>query len=206
MAIFMVEMLGLKLMPNKIFSKYLDVLFQAPEFDLDVINGEDLMYVCTHGNYTSGGLDGWSPRDWSVLPLVAFNMLALLLNTIEKGHPWTSGVLHGKAALLTKDASKPAVAVDDFRALLMLALLNRKWAAVRLYRLTPWIVSWALEGMFAGVPGQAAEDAWWVMSLVMETALSAGLWVSGGAQSTSTSASTNFLVSLWPEFSAQPEC
>lgn len=115
--------------------KHQAVLFQAPEFDLCMSNGEDFIFVSTHGNYTSGGLDGWGPRDWSFLALAAFNILSLLLNTVESGHPWPSGVLHGKVALLTKHPSKPAHTVGDYRALLILALLYRKWAAVRLYRL-----------------------------------------------------------------------
>ena len=69
--------------------------------------------------------------------------------------------------------------MDEYRVLLILSVLYRKWACVRVLRLAPWIQSWALEDMFAGVPGQAAEDAWWLTSLIMESALCKGLWVSG---------------------------
>ena len=35
--------------------------------------------------------------------------------------------------------------------------------------------------MFAGVAGQPAEDAWWIMAIVVEAALMAGPWVTGSA-------------------------
>ena len=54
--------------------------------------------------------------------------------------------------------------VSDSRVLFILWTVYRKWAAVRLYRLAPWIEGRCHEDMFARVPGKSAEDAWWLMA------------------------------------------
>ena len=104
-----------------------------------------------------------------------------LLNGIEAGLDWPTGLLHGRDAQLQKDPSKPAFEVGDWRNLLLLPVLYRKWGCVRFFRLHPWVMTWVMEGMFAGVPGHAAEDAWWIMSLVMESVLLSSQWVGGAA-------------------------
>ena len=45
----------------------------------------------------------------------------------------------------------------------------------------PWIDSWKLDGIFAGIPGQGAEDAWWLTSFTIEVARLSGSPLSGGA-------------------------
>ena len=45
----------------------------------------------------------------------------------------------------------------DLRILLILSIVYRRWASYRLQSLTPWISGWALEEMFAGIPGKGAE-------------------------------------------------
>eukprot|EP00973_Karenia_brevis_P034530 4763372-Karenia_brevis.AAC.1 len=49
-------------------------------------------------------------------------------------------------------------------------ILYRRWASVRLHDLEPWIQSWSLESMFAGIPGRSAEDAWYLTGLEAEAA------------------------------------
>ena len=104
--------------------KYDDHIFKGPAFDLGPVTGADLFYVCTHGNYTAGSLEGWSPRDFSIFPLYAFVVLAQLLNGIENGMRWPSGCLHAKSAFLVKDASKTPETISDFRVLLILSCLS----------------------------------------------------------------------------------
>ncbi len=74
---------------------------------MEPIDAEGLMQLSTTGPFSSGGLDGWAPHDWAVLPLIAFQWLAQLLNAIEAGHPWPSGVQHGRAVFLQKDPKNP---------------------------------------------------------------------------------------------------
>ena len=51
--------------------------------------------------------------------------------------------------------------VMSFRPLTIIVPINRRWASIRLKSMTQWIEEWALEEMFAGVPGQGAVDAWY---------------------------------------------
>ena len=51
--------------------------------------------------------------------------------------------------------------VMSFRPLTITVPIYRRWASIRLKSMTRWIEEWALEEMFAGVPGQGAVDAWY---------------------------------------------
>ena len=70
---------------SSFIKKFLPFLFQDTEFQVDPIEGPLLMELCTHGPFSSGGMDGWAPQDWAILPLQAFIWLAHLLTTIENG-------------------------------------------------------------------------------------------------------------------------
>ena len=48
------------------------------------------------------------------------------------------------------------------------AALYRKWAAIRLATLQPWINKWAMGEMYAGAGHQGAEDAWYAVAMQME--------------------------------------
>ena len=104
----------------------------------------------------------------------------MLLNGIEEGVSWPSGLLHGKASFLLKSDTLSADPLK-YHILLLLPTLYRRWGSTRLKQLKPWIDTWTLEGMYAGIPGQGAEDAWWLTSLIMESATLALEKLSGGA-------------------------
>ena len=88
----------------KFMSKYSQWLFRAPEFHVQPFSGQDLFDLCLVANKNSvGGLDGWSPADWSILPLECFSLLALLSVAIEEGADWPADSLHAKAAFLAKE-------------------------------------------------------------------------------------------------------
>ena len=125
-------------------------------------------------------MDGWAPADWALLPLKAFDQLAVLLNVIEEGAPWPEGVLHGKATFLCK-TPEPSLEALDYRILLILPLLYRRWASVRLANLRPWVASWSLDCMFAGIPGKGADEAWYESAVRVEHAKLHGNVISGAA-------------------------
>ena len=70
---------------GKFLDKYSKWLFSSDAFELGKLDPQDLMDVCVNGSMTAAGLDGWSPKDWSILPYEAFVDLALLLDAIEDG-------------------------------------------------------------------------------------------------------------------------
>ena len=129
---------------------------------------------------TSGGMDGWGPKDLTLLSPKAFMFLALLLDAVEAGHPWPNGVMHGKAAFLAKDEI-PSLDPMQYRILLILPILYRRWAGYRLKTLAPWIETWRLEEMFSGIRGAGAEDAWYSTAILAEYAKTHGFNITGGA-------------------------
>ena len=89
--------------------------------------------------------------------------LALLLNVIEDGADWPSSLLHAKAAFLSKDDDPLA-----YRILMLMPVLYRKWATTRLHDLRPWVSTWQVDGIYAGVEGYGADDAWYETAIQLE--------------------------------------
>ena len=98
----------------------------------------------------------------------------------RRGLPWPEGVLHGKATFLCK-TPEPSLEALDYRILLILPLLYRRWASVRLANLRPWVASWSLDCMFAGIPGKGADEAWYESAVRVEHAKLHGNVISGAA-------------------------
>ena len=115
-----------------------------------------------------------------MLPLSAFQLLADFLNRIEKEGRWPTNLAIAKAAFLHKDDPVNAGPLD-LRILLMVPSLNRRWASARLLAIDRWIKSWATSDMFAGLPGQGAQDAWYSTSILTEYLSCTGQQFSGGA-------------------------
>ena len=69
-------------------STYAPYVCTAPSTKLSPIQALNLMYTCTHTTQSASGMDTWTPKDFSCLPLFPFEWLAKLLNLIEEGRPW----------------------------------------------------------------------------------------------------------------------
>ena len=71
-----------------------------------------------------------------------------------------------RAAFLEKEpgSSDPL----DFRLLLIMSTFYRRWAALRLKQLMPWIMGWSLKEIFAGAEPQGACDATYGIGLMLE--------------------------------------
>ena len=112
------------------------------------------------------------------MPLVAAEWLAKLLNLVEKGAPWPSPTTWGKAFFLSK-TEEPSTDPMEYRILLILSRLYRRWASLRLRDLHGWIQQWQMPEMYAGVPGGGAELAWWHLSAINEDAHHSGADIAG---------------------------
>ena len=73
-----------------------------------------------------------------------------------------------------------AFVIFRFPAALFLCC-RRRWAGTRLRHLGPWIQSWMLDSMFAGVPDRSASDAWYLTGLEVEEATVLNKCLVGGA-------------------------
>ena len=67
------------------FSKYKEFLFQGPEAKLPALTAARLREVALGSQPTAAGVDGWSPADFKLLPLCAFETLVDILNIAESG-------------------------------------------------------------------------------------------------------------------------
>ena len=96
---------------------------------------------------------------WQHLSLNAAQALADLLNAIESGLEWPEPQYWGKAHIVAKD-DEASLSPKDYRILLVLQRLYRRWASIRLQHLSGWVTKWQLPEMYAGVKGGGADLAW----------------------------------------------
>ena len=89
---------------------------------------------CRHASNTAPGWDQWQRDDWKDLSDTAAQRLADLLNAIEQGLDWPEPVSHGRAHLLAKD-EVPSLSAMDYRLLLVLQRIYRRWGTMRLQHL-----------------------------------------------------------------------
>ena len=108
---------------------------------------------------SAGALDGWSPKELSHLSLLTCDVIAVMLNQIEQGEPWARSAMHAIVGFLEKEGAQVGK-VTSYRPLTITAPVYRAWATMRLEDMEGWVDSWALEEMYAGIPGKGAVDAW----------------------------------------------
>ena len=116
---------------------------------------------------TSAGLDQWTLADLRMLSPKAYESVAKMLNEIEGGKEWPRQMHTARAAFLPKDETNSQDPLE-YRVLLMLPAVHRKWAKTRLRHLASWVQEWQLDEMFAEVEGKGAADAAYIMTLRIE--------------------------------------
>ena len=140
-------------------------LFKQKTARIDQLQGEDLESTAAEMRESASGLDNWAPADLKMLPRIAYDQLAVMLNMIEAGTPWPEDIMKARAAFLatdSEDEQNPAA----YRVLLMLSAVYRLWSKTRLLHMQPWVASWALPEMYAGIEGRGAEDAAYTTGLL----------------------------------------
>ncbi len=71
------------------------------------IDPEHLYQPLVHSNRNSGGLDGWTPEDLTLISRSACALICQMLIQIEVGiMQWPKPVLTARAALMAKDSTK----------------------------------------------------------------------------------------------------
>ena len=64
--------------------------------------------------------------------------VADLYNLIEEEEPWPKGCTVAEVAFLPQDGAQEGEIISN-RLLLIMSVLYRKWAAIRLRRPSPWV-------------------------------------------------------------------
>ena len=155
-------------------------MHHASEYKLNRITGQRLFDLFATIPDTAGGMDGFGPSDMRLLSPHACDLLADLLHLIEQGAPWPDDLSKARAAYLAKDTQN----LDDcanYRVLMIMLVVYRAWAKIRLEDLQPWIQTWSTEEILAGTTNNGAEDAWWQSSIFFENATLQGKDYTGGA-------------------------
>ena len=101
---------------------------------------------------------------------MAATYLVRILNKVEAGIPWPQQLCKARCAYLPKQEGAVAQPLK-LRGLLMLSCLYRAWSKMRLHALEPWVKTWAVEELHAGVRGRSAQEGWYAMGVVIEQGL-----------------------------------
>ena len=97
---------------------------------MPAITAERMRREFTSAAASAASWDQWEYEEWASLPDLAIQWLARLPNSIEAGARWPQHTKWGKAFFLSKVQGFTTDPMD-FRVLLILARLYRRWAGLR---------------------------------------------------------------------------
>ena len=152
---------------ERFFRKYAKHIYGAKEYKVDDFTAEDMARSCQTCQHTAAAMDGLEPAEINLISMQTYAWIAVLLMLIESGSPWPKGPAKARAAFLEKDEGACDIP-RQFRVLLMLPCLYRRWAAARLHGLKDWTDQWGLPQISAGLGSRGAEDAWMNFSIEIE--------------------------------------
>ena len=107
---------------------------------------------------SAGALDGWSPKELSILAFSAYGHIATLPCQVEEGAHWPRSSMHARVVYLEKRGAGIGE-VMSYRPLTITAPIYGCCATMRLRSIDDWVTSWALTEMHVGVPEMGALDA-----------------------------------------------
>ena len=110
---------------------YCEDIFKRKQFEVEEITGEMVQASFSRTAESAGALDGWSPKELSLLSLTIYCHIATLLNQIEKGAPWPRSSTHVRVVFLGKFGARVGQ-VMSYRPLALTSPLYRCWGAMRL--------------------------------------------------------------------------
>ena len=128
-------------------------IFTQAEMRIENIRGEDVEKVVQKLKETAGGLYQWDPANLKLISKEACRHFATFFDMIEKGGEWPKDLRVARAAFLAKEEDSDMNPLD-YNVLLMLASVYRLWGKIRLEQLQPWIETWQLPEIYAGIEGQ----------------------------------------------------
>lgn len=170
----------LKQIANKFINKYSSYYHRATQWELDDLSIDDFKEICKAGTDSAAGLDGWAARDMALLSEHSLQLVADLLNAIERGAPWPTHMLQARAAFLSKDPNDTSNPLA-YRIPKITSGWYRKWASCRNKNLEQWITTWGHPALNSGVPGKGAQDAWHKIAMEHELKLLKGEQIAGGS-------------------------
>ena len=117
--------------------KYHKYIFQSEEFKVEKITVEDLIQTCRVNTNSAAGLDGWKPKDLALLSNEGLQVIADLLNEIEKGAPWPDSTMLARAVFLPKDPNDTQNPLA-YRVLKITSSVYRRWGTTHQAQQQSW--------------------------------------------------------------------
>ena len=84
------------------FDLYYSTIYKRKPFEVEDIAAEMVQDSFSRTKESAGALDGWSPKELSLLSFKAYWHIAILLDQIEKGAPWPKSSVHARVVFLEK--------------------------------------------------------------------------------------------------------
>ena len=81
---------------------YCSTVFKRKPFEVEDITAEMVQESFSRTHESAGALDGWSPKELSLLSFKTYGHIAVLLDQIEKGAPWPKSFVHARVVFLEK--------------------------------------------------------------------------------------------------------
>eukprot|EP00969_Alexandrium_andersonii_P255721 11303743-Alexandrium_andersonii.AAC.1 len=88
-------------------------------------------------------MDAWHPAELAHMSPLAADWLTRMLKLVEATGQWPRQLARARAVYLSKSTT-PSYDALSYRVLLIMAAVYRRWAAMRLQDLAPWVRQWAL--------------------------------------------------------------
>ena len=79
---------------------YCSTLHKRKPYEVEEINASMVQESFSKTRESAGALDGWSPKELSLLSNKSYGLIAIMLNQIENGPPWPSSALHARVVFL----------------------------------------------------------------------------------------------------------
>ena len=114
-------------------------------------------------------MDGWRSAELRLLSPRAADALAAILRWVESYGRWPAELRTAKAVFLAKKQAL-SLGPTDYRALLILPPVYRRWAKTRARQLRGWMAGWRGRQQHTGPGSGGAESAWMGTALTAERA------------------------------------
>ena len=148
-------------------ARYAHLVQPVQEFPLPRITPKEVVNVFARARQSAQGPDAWCVQDLAHMTLLSATRLIQFFDMLEEGADWPPDLVLARAIFLFKGEGDPLEA-KNYRLLTITSHIYRKWAMIRLRHLSAWVQSWATDSLFAGVPGRAAHQASWLLSMELE--------------------------------------
>ena len=78
------------------FDTYIDVTLKQKTYEVEKISGEMVFLSFSRTAESAGAVDGWGPKEMSLLSRQVCDNIAIMLNQIEERAPWQRLSLHAR--------------------------------------------------------------------------------------------------------------